>query len=97
MFKNGNFALLEPENLKVGHSLRYFLFVMLPLPVLSMILFSAPIYFTFRVRNAVYFILLLSAVFTAEYFLYTYLASPANGKRLVSCGHRCIATIGFLL
>ncbi len=80
---------MDPENLKGGHTLMYFFLVMLPAPILSMILFSAPLYFTFRVRNAIYFILLLSVVFIAEYFLYTYLASPAdekNGLYLVCIG-----------
>lgn len=80
MFKNKNFSLIELENLKGGHSLLYFLLVMLPLPILSMILFSAPIYFSFRVRNAIYFILLMSAILITEYFLYTYLASTGDAK-----------------
>jgi hypothetical protein len=38
----------------------------------------APIYYAFRVRNLVYFVLVILVILTAEYFLYTYLASPSN-------------------
>ena len=56
----------------------YYLWLFLFLPVLCSIIFSSPIYFTFKVKNGIYFILLLSAILIAEYFLYTYWASQAD-------------------
>jgi hypothetical protein len=86
MFKNDNFSLIEFDNLKGGHTLMYFLLIMLPLPIISMILFSAPLYFAFKVKNVIYFILIVSAILVAEYFIYTYLASQADSMNGVYNG-----------
>lgn len=43
-----------------------------------MILFSAPMYFSFKVKNIFGVILLMGVIFVAEYFTYTELASESN-------------------
>lgn len=78
MFKNNDFSLLKLNTLKTGQDWFYYLWMFLFLPVISMVLFSAPLYFTFKVKNAIYFIVFVSIILIAEYFLYTYFASQAN-------------------
>lgn len=78
MFKNNDYTLIQINSFRNGEDVFYYLWLFLFLPILCSIIFSAPIYFTFRVKNGIYFILLLSAILIAEYFLYTYLASQAD-------------------
>ena len=78
MFKNNDFSFLKLNALKTGQDWFYYLWLFLFLPVISMILFSAPLYFTFKVKKAIYFIIFISMILVAEYFLYTYFASQAN-------------------
>lgn len=75
MFRNNDFRLLEIDNLKGGGSFTYFFYVMLPLPITCMILFSAPIYYSFKVRSWIYFLLIIAATFIAEYFFYVFFTS----------------------
>ena len=54
MFKNNNYALLKVNEIKNGGDLFYYLWLFLFLPVVCMIVFSAPIYFSFRVKSLIY-------------------------------------------
>jgi hypothetical protein len=78
MFKNADFRLLEIGNVKRGHSITYFLLVMLPLPVISMILFSVPIYYSFKLKNIFLFILLIGGILVSEYFVYVFFTSERH-------------------
>lgn len=79
MFKHNDFRLLQIKNLNdFGNSLVYFGLMMLPLILIITALFSVPVYYSFKLRNAVYFILLIIAFLVGEYFVYTYWASPSN-------------------
>ncbi len=78
MFKNGNYALIRLNDLKTPGDWYYYLWIFLSLPVINAILFSAPIYYSFKFKSLFFFALLIGAVFVAEYFLYTYLASEAD-------------------
>ena len=53
----------------------YYLLYVLVFMIIFILAFSAPIYFTFKVKNIVSFICLISIIFIAEYFLYVYLGS----------------------
>jgi len=77
MFKNKDFFFINPQ-IRNGADLFYYLWIFLFLPALCMISFSAPLYFAFKVKNAIYFILLISLILVAEYFLYTNLASRSD-------------------
>ena len=77
MFKNNNFYFINPD-IRSGADLFYYLWVFLFLPVLCMFIFSVPLYFAFKRKNVIYFILITSAFLVIEYFLYTYLASQMN-------------------
>lgn len=78
MFKNNNYALLKVNEIKNGGDLFYYLWLFLFLPVVCMIVFSAPIYFSFRVKSLIYFALIIAAILIAEYHFYTWSASQAN-------------------
>ncbi len=78
MFKNGNYQLLKVDTLKNGEDWFYYLWLILFLPIVSILVFSAPLYFSFKVSNERYFMLIIGAVLVAEYFAYTYLASQAS-------------------
>ncbi len=58
-----------------GQGFFYYLVYTQTFTLIFMLLFSAPIYFTFKVKNIIYFILLMSVILVAEYFVYVYLTS----------------------
>ena len=78
MIKNNDYTLIDIKSLRNDGDLFFYLWIFLFLPVVCSILFFAPIYFAFRVKSRVYFMLLISGVFIGEYLLYTYYASQAD-------------------
>lgn len=78
MLKNGNYSFLQIGDIKNGEDLFYYLWLLLFMPIICIVLFSVPLYFSFRLRKIIYFVALISFVFIAEYFLYTYFASTSN-------------------
>jgi len=78
MFKNKNYSLINIYNMNSAEDLFYYLWTFLFLPIVSFIFFSLPIYFSFKVSNRIYFPIIIGAVLVAEYFVYTYLASPSD-------------------
>lgn len=75
MFKNNDFKIFEIDNLRQGHTLTYFIFIMLPLPIVSMILFSIPLFFLLKLRNIIYIVVSLFIFLLADYFVYVILTS----------------------
>lgn len=94
MFKNNNYALLKVNEIKNGGDLFYYLWLFLFLPVVCMIVFSAPIYFSFRVKSLIYFALIIAAILIVEYLFYTWSASQAN---LMNGVYNGIISLLFLL
>jgi hypothetical protein len=78
MIKNNDYTLIQITSLKNSEDVFFYLWLFLFLPVSCTILFSAPIYFAFKVKHGIYFILLVTAFLMAEYFFYTYFASPLD-------------------
>ncbi len=78
MFKNNNYTLIRINELKTIGDWFYYLWIFLYLPIVSTVLFSAPIYFSFKLKRGFLFILLILTFFLGEYFLYTYLASTTD-------------------
>lgn len=78
MFKNNDYTFIQINSLRNSEDVIYYLWLFLFLPVVCSILFSIPTYFTFKVKSGTYFILLISVILLAEYFLYTYYASQAD-------------------
>jgi hypothetical protein len=94
MFKNNNYAFLEVSNIKSGQDLFYYLWMFLFLPMVNMILFSAPLYYSLKTNSVLYFLLIIAGYLVAEYFVYTYLASQ---KDLTNGVYNGIISIAFLL
>jgi len=94
MFKTGNYAFIKIHEIKNGEDLFYYLWIFLFLPVISFMIFSVPMYFSFRVKNLVYYVLIMVAILGTEYFLYTSLASQAD---LMNGVYNGIISVLFLL
>ena len=94
MFKTGNYAFIKIYEIKNGEDLFYYLWIFLFLPVISFMIFSVPMYFSFRVKNLVYYVLIMVAILGTEYFLYTSLASQAD---LMNGIYNGIISVLFLL
>lgn len=75
------------------NSIHYILYILVFSLILSL-LFSAPIYFSFKVSNPIYFTLIIIGFLVAEYFIYTYLASQ---KELMNGLYNGVMSIVFLL
>jgi len=78
MVWNNDYRLMEWSNLKGGHTFTYFLLIMLPYPLINMFLFSAPVYFSFRIKDRIYFILAMVALIMAEYIVYLLFTSESH-------------------
>lgn len=78
MFKNGDYTFVQIGSLRNCEDVVYYLWLFLFLPVLCNIIFSVPLYFSFKIKQGIYFILSLIVILVAEYFLYTYYASQAD-------------------
>jgi hypothetical protein len=71
----------------------YALYVLL-YTLIATAIFCLPVYFTLKVRNPIYFILLMIAVLVVEYFLYTYMVSAFN---LMNGVYNAVIGVLFLL
>jgi hypothetical protein len=78
MVKSDDFKLIKVADLKSGQDWFYYLWIILFMPIIAMIVFSGPLYFAFKMKKLIYFILLIGIVLIAEYFLYTYFSSQNN-------------------
>lgn len=75
MVKNNNFKLLELNNIRNGQDLFYYLWIILFFPIIDVILFSVPLYYSLKTKNKVYFVLSLLTVFSIEYLMSVYFTS----------------------
>jgi len=78
MFKNKDYSLIQLNNLRNYQDVFYYLLIFLFLPVVTCLLFSAPIYLILKIRRAIYLVILITVIFIVEYVLYTYLASQTD-------------------
>lgn len=78
MFKNKNYALIMVNDLKTKEDLFIYLWMFLFFPIVCMILFSIPMFYSFKAKAFIYFVLAIIAILLAEYFIYTYLASQTD-------------------
>lgn len=77
MLKNKNYYFISP-GIKDVSDLLYYLWLLLALPISTMLLCGIPIYYSFRIKNSVMFFLIVAVIIIGEYFLYTHLASPLD-------------------
>ena len=78
MFKSGNYALIEFSELNTNKDWYYYLWLFLFMPIVCTLVFTAPVYLSFKSKKPNIQWLILAIVIVAEYFIYTYLASPSN-------------------
>lgn len=78
MFKTDNFAFIKVSEIKNGEDLFYYLWIFLFLPVVASLLLTTPLYFSFKVKNIMYFILIVGIILFVEYFGYTYSSSTLD-------------------
>src|SRR5687767_8450898 len=69
MLKNNDYTFIQINQLQNDEDVFFYLWLFLFLPVLCTIIFSAPIYFALKLKSMFYFMLLISGVLIAEYFL----------------------------
>ena len=81
-FLKNRFQSLAVDNAtnqySVSENALYYILYDLLFILLLTLLFSIPIYFSFRVKSVALFSLLILGIFVLEYLIYTYLASPAD-------------------
>ncbi|KZE77640.1 hypothetical protein AV926_14035 [Myroides marinus] len=75
MVKDNNFKLLELNNIKNGQDLFYYLWIILFFPIIDIILFSIPLYYSLKIKNMIYFILSSLTIFGVEYLMNVYFTS----------------------
>jgi len=78
MFKDNTFKFLEINSLDTQEDWFYYLWIFLFMPILSIILFAAPLYYSFKVPKASHFVGIILLVLIIECAAYTYLASQAD-------------------
>lgn len=77
MIRNNDYYFINPE-IRDIIDLIYYLWMFLFFPILMNVIFLIPIYFSFKLRNLVYFIIIIIVILIVEYLLYTYFASQLN-------------------
>lgn len=75
MIKDNSFKLLQFNNIKNGQDLFYYLWILLFFPVIDIILFSAPLYFSLKSKNKFIFLINLILIFSIEYLMNVYFTS----------------------
>lgn len=78
MFKDQNTKLIEFTSLKSAEDWFYHLWVVLFLPVLSVVLFTIPLYLAFRVKKPLGFITIVLAILVIDYFIYVFFTSDKH-------------------
>ena len=74
MFINKEFQLLEFNNIKNGQDLFFFLWIVLFFPILDIILFAIPLYFTLKAKTLI-FVISIIVILLIEYLIYAYFTS----------------------
>lgn len=72
---NNEFKLLQINNIKNGQDLFYYLWIVLFFPIVDMILFATPLYFSFKAKKILNFVISIIAILLFEYFIYAYFTS----------------------
>jgi hypothetical protein len=84
MFINKEFQLLEFNNIKNGQDLFFFLWIVLFFPILDIILFAIPLYFSLKAKTLI-FVISIIIILLIEYLIYAYFTSLpfSSYKRLL--------------
>jgi hypothetical protein len=72
---NNEFKLLQFSNIRNGQDLFYYLWLVLFFPIVDIILFSIPVYFSLKIKTAIGFSLVIGLILFLEYSIYAYFTS----------------------
>ena len=75
MIMDGDYRLLEFNNIRNGQDLFYYLWIVMFFPIIDIILFSLPLYFGLKIKNKFLVAISLFTIFSIEYFIYVYFTS----------------------
>ncbi|RFM34458.1 hypothetical protein DXN04_14365 [Chitinophaga silvisoli] len=75
MFIRQDYAFLRVDKLSSVGDWYYYMFMFLFLPIINMVLFSAVVYFSFRLKNFLTFVALIGLISVAEYLMYVFFTS----------------------
>lgn len=75
MIANNSYKVLNFNNIRNGQDAFYYLWIMLFFPILDMIIFSTPLYYSFKLKNKYLFTVLIIGILFIEYFIYAYFTS----------------------
>jgi hypothetical protein len=75
MVIKNNYKLLQINNIRSFEDLLYYLIIVLFFPVIGVVLFSFPIFFSFKSKKTIYFLIKIIMIFSVEYFISIYFTS----------------------
>lgn len=75
MVINEDYKLLEFNSIRNTQNLFYYLWIVLFFPIIDIVLFSVPLYFSLKIKNKLAMIISLLCIFIIEYFIYVYFTS----------------------
>lgn len=78
MIKDSNYDLLKTGNFKSGQDILYHILLFAPLPLISTIIFTIPLYYSFKIKNLIVFTGVFLLYLILEYLIYTYLTSQKS-------------------
>jgi hypothetical protein len=77
MLKNDDYTLIDFKQIETIGNLQYYILIFFPLPIIMSLVFTAPLYYSFKLSK-LYFLLILFSFIVLEYLIYTKLASEAD-------------------
>ena len=75
MIINEDHRLLEFNSIRNTQNLFYYLWIVLFFPIIDIVLFSVPLYFSLEIKNNLAMIISLLCIFIIEYSIYVYFTS----------------------
>lgn len=93
MIATNNFKLLKVGSIRNVEDLFYYLWMILFIPIVNMLLFTAPLFLSFRVKRITYFIILVGLISGLQYLTYVYFTS----QRHIDAKGIIIEIIGLIL
>lgn len=78
MVKNSNYKILKPSNYSSLEDISYYLLLFLPLPIIMLLVFSVPIYYSLKSEKTLFFTGVFVLFLVLEYFIYTHLTSQQH-------------------
>ncbi|SHJ73129.1 hypothetical protein SAMN04488508_1281 [Aquimarina spongiae] len=78
MIKSNNYKIPNIAKSRISEDAFYYLLLYIPLPLISIILFTAPLYYSLKSKSMSIFAAVFALYLIIEYFIYTYLTSQSH-------------------